>query len=73
MLDDDDDIVCVRLTPRPWRWLNVAGATLQFGSNVARSLGAWAEDLSTMAAQHTAWQWDRMDAVERMHADLEAL
>lgn len=72
-VDEDDETDDDGIVPRPFRWMSLVGIAGTFGSNVFRSVAAACEDVATVATRHTAYQWDRDMAFDRMHAELEAL
>lgn len=69
MFDDEEEF----LPPRRWSWMAASGACANFLGNVGRAVTALADDLSTMAAQHTAVGYGRDDLIASAQRDLEML
>lgn len=59
--------------PRPLAWPALAGSFAQFCGNVARSVVALSEDVSTMMAHHTAYRWRQADMYEATQREIESL
>lgn len=71
MYEDDDEVDV--LVPRRWQWSAALGAVTNFVGNCGRAVTALADDLSTMAAQHTAVKYEQDDLIESAQRDLEFL
>ncbi len=71
MIDEDEEEEGI--DPVPFMWSEIIGASCNFVGNLAKAVVCLAGDFTIVARRHSAYQWDRDTAYERMHADIESL
>lgn len=73
-VDDTDEVEPgPDIIARPLRWASVAGVTANFAANLGRAATTYMDDLTLVFAAHARTEWDRTDAIQAMHDDLEML